>query len=269
MVIGMVGCASTSTEPQVPPALSAEFRAGLTTIGVVSSNSTPEPKIAVIPKGSGEGAVAGLKSGALTGASPGVSIMAATYGETTILPVAGIIAAAGALVGAATGIVYGAISAESVEKVEEAEEIINKAIAKLEVQKNLRYQVLETAQLETPYGFIDVSDYEYTESDRKRRYPILKDKEIGAILETNVLSFGLIKLAYTPPPKVAMFIETNVRIIEPQNGNVLYDKPFTYRSEFFDYFYWSGGDGKRLVEGLGDGYRSLAEKIVYEIFLRP
>ena len=227
MVMGLSGC--TFTEPQVSPILSEDFRARLTTVGVVSSDSTPEPKIAVMPKGSGEGAVSGLKSGAVAGAAPGVVLMDVVSIEPLLIPIAGIIAVTGAIVGAATGIVYGAVSAEPAEKVEEAEKIINEAIVKLEVQKALRNQLLETARLESQYDFIDVSDYEHKESDGERIYSNLKDKEIGAILETNVLSFGLIKLADTPSPKVAMFIETNVRLIEPHNGNVLYEEPFTYR----------------------------------------
>jgi hypothetical protein len=188
--------------------------------------------------------------------------------QPILIPIAAVIAAAGAIVGAATGIVYGAVAAEPVERVEAAEEIISEAITKLEAQKALRDQVLETAQLETQYRFV-VSDYEHFENDGESRYSNLEDKEIGAVLETSVVSFGLIKLSEAPAPKVAMFIETHVRLVEPYNGNILYDDPFTFRSDFHDYFYWSGDKGERLLEGLNEGYQSLAEEIVYELFLRP
>jgi hypothetical protein len=267
LVIGLLGC--TSTAPKEPPVLPDELRARLTTVGVAALGTSPDATIAIIPKGPVEGAGAGAKSGAEVGAAPGMLVMHGATGSTPILiPLGAIIAVAGAVVGAATGVVYGAVAAEPEEKVREAEEIIGEAILKLEVQKTLRDQILETAGLKTKYRFVALPDYNHTESNGETDYLKLNDEEIGVLLETSVLSFGLVKLANTPSPKVGIFIETTIRLVETDSGNILYDDPFTYRSDFYDYFYWSEDEGKRLLEGLDKGYQSLAEKIVQEIFLR-
>jgi hypothetical protein len=234
-------------------------------VGVAAASSPPESNIAVIPKGSVEGAGVGAKSGAVAGAAPGMGVAAVA---PILIPIGAIIAVAGAAVGAATGVVYGAVAAEPEDKVQEAEEIIGEAIVKLEVQRTLRDQILETARQKTQYRFVALPDYEHTESDHETDYLILSDEEIGVLLETNVLSFGLVKLYDTPSPKVALFIETNIRLIEPNSSNVLYDDPFTYRSDFYDYFYWSEDGGNRLLDELQNGYRSLSEIIVQELFLR-
>jgi hypothetical protein len=265
IVIGLFGC--TSTEPKMPSVLSEEMRANLNTIGVAFSESDPEPNIAVIPKRSTGGAAAGAKTGAVVGAAPGMLLMEAAEDEPIFIPIAAVIAAAGAIVGAATGVVYGAVTAEPLERVEAAEQIIAEAIKKLEVQKALSDQIIKTATLTTNYQFVALSGFEHKEIDGHTGYLIPSDKELGALLETNVLSFGLVKLSDTPSPKVAMFIEANIKLIEPHKGNVLYDQPFTYKSDFHDYFYWSEDGGNRLIEGLGKGYQSLAEKIVQELFL--
>ncbi len=60
-----------------------------------------------------------------------------------------------------------------------------------------------------------------------------------------------------------------VRLIELKGGDVLYEDPFSFVTDFHDYTHWTEEGGQRFLEALNEGYHTLAGEIVYEIFLRP
>jgi hypothetical protein len=260
-----LGCASTETK--IPPVLSEELKSRLNTVGFAASQSPPEPKLGVIPKGSMEGAGEGIKAGASAGATPGVLI--GSTGEPILAVIGTIVAVAGGIIGGVAGGVYGAVTADPAEQVEQFELALSKAIAKLEIQENLQQHVMEEAGRQTKYGVISLSAIMDGEGNREATYMDVMNTDTGAVLETNVLSFGLVKQYAAPVPPTAVFIDVQVRLIELKGGDVLYEDPFSFVTDFHEYTHWADEGGQRFLDAINEGYHTLAEEIVYEIFLRP
>lgn len=273
LLIAPMGCASTecgpgglgcSSKKQRPLALSEEFRAQFTTIGIVSARSLPAAKLELPAKGSLKGAGEGAKAGAAVGVLPGLAVAGGgPYGPVIGIP----LAAAGAIVGALVGSTYGAFAAEPAAKVEEAEATLTKAIAELKIQETLEEHVLKQAREETRYAFIPLKVSAFKDRDGHASYHDLENSAIGTILETSVLSFGLTAQSLGPTPPLAMFMKVRVRLIDPTVGNAFYDEAFEFKTEFYEYAQWTGDDGQRFLDALIEGYQSLAAQIVYELFL--
>jgi hypothetical protein len=272
-VIGLMGCASTKTRPLTytesekhrPLALSEEFRARLTTIGIASVSSLPEAQWEFPAKGALGGFGRGAKEGGLVGALPGLSAApGGPQGAVIAIP----LAAAGAIVGALVGGIYGAFEAEPSTKVEEAEATLTQAIAALRIQETLREHVLKKSREETRYRVVLVTERSTPDKDTDATdFNHLQDKAIGVLLGTNVQSFGLTRESIGPNPRLAMFMKVRVKLMGTGDAKLFYDEVFEYKSEFHEYTQWTDDGGQRFLNALNEGYERLAAQIVYELFL--
>jgi hypothetical protein len=175
--------------------------------------------------------------------------------------------AAGATVGSLPGALYGAVAAESSETVAKTETTLMQAFAKLRIREVLQEHVLKEARRKTTYSFVVLTEHDPTVGDRKRDEASLGGKRIDTSLALSVLSLEL-KGGVDLDPPLRLSVTTQVRLLTGPDQAVVYDFPFTYRSESAHTFkYWAVNDAQPFLEELDRAYEKLAEQIIYELFV--
>ncbi|MFQ5544022.1 MAG: hypothetical protein ACE5FY_06685 [Nitrospiria bacterium] len=240
------------------------------TIGVVSGNFTPKIEILVPSKGKGAGAGRGagigasrtvevgglfLGGGLLSGHPFGALIGVGFFlGSIALAPV-------GAIVGA----VGGAVIAESASNIEEAEAILYKVLEEVNVQEAIQDRIIDEAADNTRFTFVLLREGGPNSFGEEVSYASLTGREIDAILEVSVPTFGVKGEGGVNPP---LFFEmvTNVRFIQGPD-KMLYKRSFVYQSQQSLFLNWAADDGKLFRDEIDHGYRFLSEKIVEELFL--
>jgi len=243
----LAGCA---TAPYRPP--SEEIRAQVGTVGVISPRLSPEASV--------EGPTAGKGTGAAKGAGLGAAYMLGG-GATSGHPLTFALGIALTPVGALVGGIYGAGAAEPASAVQEAERTLKKAVAELKAQEAMRDLVLEVARSETRYQFVSLAEHDP-----------LASEGIDTILEVSVPALGLAGPVGVNPP-VAVVVEACAKLIRIGDGAELYAlppkdaHPLLFVSPGRRFVEWAAEDARLFREELDRAYRTLAEKIVDELFL--
>ena len=252
-----------------PPLLSEEVRAQLGTIGVVSARFVPEVELETPAKGSLGGAGKGAAKVVAEGFSAAGQVGGggcSGYGCAGPLLLALAIIATSTTVGALAGGVYGAVAALDVETVEEAEAALTHVLGNLSMQEALRDHVLEEARKHTEYSFVLLKDQGPTTGDETINYRTLATQGINTVLELRMESIGLDGEWGVDPP-LAILMDVRTRLIRLEDGALLYDHTFPYRSGVHLFTEWAAHDGQLFREGLDSGYQTLAREIVEELFL--
>lgn len=204
LLTGQLGCASG---PRVlPPPPSAQVRATLGTIGVVSVRLGPEATV--------ESPTSGKGSGAAKGAAAGFFHTAVGLGELwgfAIFPPAALVLGGVVLTGGVVGGVYGAVAAEDAAKVQEAETALMSVLAAEKVQEAMRERVFQIARDQTRYRFVVLEGHSPTSLDEGASYRSLASEGIDTILEISVPFVGLGgESGINPPLAVVMTVRTRL-----------------------------------------------------------
>jgi hypothetical protein len=194
-------------------------------------------------KGGAAGAGRGAYLGALSGARN-----------------AGIIAPFTATAGAIAGAIAGAATAEPATRVEEAEVAIQSAFADLQIPDMLRNRVLHVARAETRHT---LAQQDATAApDATGESPARPD----TVLQINVQGYGT-KAAWRPNPPVFLFLDTDIRLLRPTDGSVVYSRKIAWVSAGRPLAEWAAANGDPVREQLRRGIEYLAERIVDVVFL--
>jgi len=256
-LIGQWGCATPRYT--LLPLPSEEVRADIGTVGVVSARFSPEAHEAHLEaptggkwSGAGKGAAAGFFGSVLAGLSSGHPLSFAL--GIALAPVVGL-----------GGAIYGAIAAESAEKVQEAEATLNKAVADLKIQEAMRDRVLQVARNETLQSFVPLEDRGPTIPNEEVSYSSLTSEGVDTILEISVTKFELPGGGINPP--LPLIISVCGRLLKSADGTELYGRPWVYRSGTRKFAEWAANNAEPLRDEVDRGLQALAEQIVEEIFL--
>ncbi len=243
----LAGCA---TAPYRPP--SEEIRGQIGIVGVVSPRVAPEASV--------EGPTAGKGTGAAKGAGLGAAYMIGG-GLQSGQPLGLALGIALTPVGALVGGIYGAVAAEPASAVEEAERALTKAVTELKTQEAMRDLVREVARGETGYQFVSLAEHDPPATE-----------DIGTILEVSVAALGLAGPVGVNPP-LAVVVEGCARLIRNEDGAQLYAlppegaHPLVFVSPSRKFLEWAAEDARLFRKEMDRAYRTLAEKIVEELFL--
>jgi hypothetical protein len=262
LLIGQFSC--VHTRGWEPRSLSEQEKAELGTIGVVSVRFKPETRVQT-PLNKKDGAKAGALMGVndvLSGGGGGSNPLGwAAY--IILLPVTLPVAAGvGALIGSERGV--------SDSEKEGAWAVLDRVIAELKIQETMREHILNVAQRKTIYHFSLIEELGPTVSSyEKVNYNSLGSSGVNTVLEISVDKWRLNGKGIINPP-LSFFMHATIRILRVEDGKELYNDTFTYESRKKNKFTkWAANNGQSLKEEFNCGYRSLAEKIVRELFLAP
>lgn len=270
ILLGQLGCAPRY---QLPPPVSEETRARLVTIGVVSAQFIPDTELFTFAKGRISGAAKGLAGGTSGGAAVGAGIAIELGAATGIAaplwlsaPVVGPAILIVVAAGAATGAIVGAITAIPAERVEEIEATLKNALIEMKMQENIRDHVFRTASEQTGRNFVLLHEGGPHSVEEKASYIFLVNKGIDTVLEVSVLSISFEGKGGGDPP-LSLSMKARTRLIKTADDSILYENELMYRSPKRKFTDWAANDAKIFKEELARCYRSLAEKVVEEIFL--
>lgn len=271
LVLVPIGCATKE------PRLSQETRDQFGTVGIVMAQYAPDilfhMPAAGAMEGIGRGGIKGAKWGSLVGASP----LGTGYGGICAAPPATIyclaLIGAGATIGSVPAAIYGALTAEDPQLVEETEVVLNQALDNLKIQETLREAILKESEKRTRNSWIILSEEGPKTRDEKPDYLLLEKEGVNTILEARVESLGLVEppfseagLASDPP--LAMFMTVQVRVIGTSNGEVLYEKPFQYKTGYRTYLEWAADHAKPFRDAVRTSFQSLGGEIIWHLFWR-
>jgi len=285
-LIGQWGCVTVTSGPPPseppsgpPPMLTDSARANLGTIRVITTRVVAETHLEGPTSGKGSGigkGTAGGFLGCIQGGAP-------AGGEGVVV---GILLSPVCALG---GGIYGAVAAESSERVEETEATLNKAVVDLNIQEALRDRVFQIAQQETryPLGLItgNVPSARNTlVADRSS-----PDQDTDTILEVSVPRFGLESGGINPPlplvvtahatlmdsprewfrinPPLPLVVTAHARLVGVADGTEFYAAQWTYRSGTLKFVDWAANNAQPFRTELERAVQTLAETIVEELFL--
>lgn len=252
-LIGQWGCATVPTGP--PPMLTDSARANLGTIGVaatrVAAESHLEGPTSGKGSGTGKGAAAGFLGCILGGAQAG------GYGAAVGILLSPVCALGGGI--------YGAIAAETSERVEEAEATLNKAVVDLNIQEAMRERVFQIARQETRYPLVLLTEQDPSARDAVVAGRSSAGQETDTILDVSVTRFGLEGGGINPP--LPLVVAAHARLIRVSDGTEFYTASWTYRSGTRKFLEWAANNAEPLRAELDRSVQTLAEAILEELFL--
>lgn len=266
-LIGQVGCASKRSTFGLHP--SEEARKQLGAIGLVGARFPPETNFRTPAKGSIAGAARGAAEGFAVGA--GSTAVSGVYAGAAAPPPLGLIIlgaliALGGAIGMVVGGVEGALTAPPTATVQEAEAVLREALTALKVQEELQMHVLRAMQDDTSHPVVFLPTHGPAVSEEELGYQALAAEGLETILEVSVSKLGLAG-GFGGNPSLGVFMTARARLVRTRDAITLHDATVEYRSRRRKFTEWAENDAQLFLAELKRSYRTLAEKIVEDIFL--
>lgn len=269
---------------QTQLALDETVRAQLGKTGIIALDGTPEINLEVSPKGWTGGAKRAAWIGSVYGGFT-VGILACLPSGMLagllcpILFYAGYIPGSG--IGALVGAPLGAVRAEPVATVEQAEASFKILLADPTIPELLKDSVVQLVGKQTSNDVVPMAAGESGTRNDATDYPSFVDNGIFTILELKVTAAGLCggkELSFDPLLRVCMTVRS--RLIRTSDGTVLDERTIAFDDRRADdrvrmeplggrraFTQWTANNGQLLQDELARTVKGLAEKIVEELFL--
>jgi hypothetical protein len=283
LLLGQCGC--TPKKPPVPlvviPA-SEEVRAHFGTVGIVSARYIPDTRFNLPVAGWASGTGRGAKIGGVGSLSLGAkgALGALTAGRSggkegafvTLFLAASSLALGIALAppAAIVGGVYGAVAAEPVRTVRDAEATLKRLLEQAKVQEVLRDHVLAAARQETRYSFVTFPDQGPLGQTQAADYRNLPNKEIESIVEISLLAVELQSESdsnWEINPSLKLRMPIRVKVVETRNNDVSYVQDFEYVGQERTFTEWASNNAQPLRDEFERCYDTLAKQVVDNVFL--
>jgi hypothetical protein len=178
--------------------------------------------------------------------------------EGTLQAAAGALGLAAAPIAAVVGGVRAGSQVLSPDELSESERDLAIVLAAMADQSQLRDRILGLAKERTRRQFVAMK----TVASRPSA-----GAGVQTILESRIEEIRLARTGSTDR-SFALLISARVRLRRPDDGSVLYDQPFAYRSDNALYLDWTLGKGEPFRRCAETGYRKLAEQIVEQVFVK-
>jgi hypothetical protein len=267
------GCASESIRVplHVIPA-SEEARAELASVGVVSARFIPDARFDLPITGWGAGAARGAKIGVggLWGIwldPPGAEFGGSGDGLALALLLALEIALTPPV--ALVGSIVGAIIAEPVSTVEQAEAALKRILAEAKIQEVLRDHVLALAQKETHYSLVALADWGPTDAGTSGDYRLMSNTEVSFILEVGISAVELKSpnKDWAINPSLTVRILAVARIVRRRDNATMYTQTFECTGSERTFTEWASNNAQKLREVFEGCYDTVADQVVENAFL--
>jgi hypothetical protein len=264
------GCATTPMPPAPP---SAEVRAALGTVGMVSVGPPLGANVQGpigVGKEIGRGAAKGGAIGGLSGAGAGALLGLATGPCAPIaVPLfAGIGAVGGVVVGGSTGAIINGVNAIPTEAATDIETALFKAIADVDVQAELRQRVLTHATVGGVGNRLDLGMGSAGDPVPVPDYASVTSSGVNTVLEIGIAQIALVGSGGRDPTLV-LSLNARARLIRVPDNIVLWsDDQLNSASREADFSEWSANDSELLKSEIENGLQALALQISNKIFLQ-
>jgi hypothetical protein len=246
--------------PQVKTPLFPKFtEAELGTVAVVSAFFDPEFKCPHKPMTKGKAAGVGALEGFFA------SIQGGAMGGN---PLVGALGIALSPVFAAGGAIYGAIEGETTKTIRKTEETLNHCVAAFRAQEVMQERVLSLVRERSRCTFVVPDQCGPNVLDEETSYDSLVQKGVDTVLEISVRKFGLWREKDAIDPPLSLFMTVSIRLIRVKDNAALSSQTFRYESEEKQKFTkWAKNDAQPFKEELDRCFKSLAQRIVVELFI--
>ena len=288
---GQIGCTGIPQHQQ-PSLLASQLsldesvRTQLGQIGVIALIDPLEVNLEVSPKGWTGGAIRGAQIGSFYGGST-VGWLACLPSGSFAVIVCPILFPAGYVVGAGIGALIaapiGAIRAEPAATVEQAEASLKVTLASPLIPELLRDSVVQLAREQSSYSVVPMAVRVSATQNDGSGYTSLVKTGVSAILELKVTAAGLCggsEWAFDPLLRVCMTVHSRLIRVDPTASTVLDERNITFDDRRADdrvrmeppdgrktFTHWAVNNGQLFYDELARTAKSLAEKIVEELFL--
>jgi hypothetical protein len=266
--LGQAGCAH---RPAVPP---GPDRDRAETVGLVSAGFQPEVVLDLPGKGRVDGAIRGAGRGFLAWSGVALRIGAEALrgctGEACGYVAIGMLAvvAATGTVGAVVGGLEGAVKSMPAAEARGIEEA-TRYLADLGIQETVRDRALAEAADLCGNPVLAVPDAGPAASDCVVDYRGLAAEGIDSVVEVAVLSVGFQGRQWGSRPPLSAFLNVRVRRYRTEDGTMVEEKEFPYRSGERLFSEWMADGAALLEEEFEAGYGDLAERIAVETVCPP
>jgi hypothetical protein len=149
----------------------------------------------------------------------------------------------------------------------ESEADLTEALVEMARQSFLRDQLVKVAR-DRAGRIVTIRDDVSMPEDNAADYRPLHLGGVDAVLESTVQDIRLQRTG-SRDSSYALFINTRVRLLRPDDGAVLYDHPFQYHSGTSLFVDWTLNHAEPFRVQVQSAYEKLAEKIVERVLLDP
>lgn len=267
-VLSQAGCAHRPAVPQGPDRDRAE------TVGLVSAGFQPEVILDLPGKGRVDGAIRGAGRGFLAWSGVALRIGAEALrgcsGEACGYAAIGMLAvvAASGTVGAVVGGLEGAVKSMPAAEAREIEEA-TRYLADLGIQETVRDRVLAEAADLCGNPVLAAPVAGPAASDCVVDYRGLSAEGIDSVVEVAVLSVGFQGRRWGSRPPLSAFLNVRVRRYRTEDGRMVEEKEFPYRSGERLFSEWMADGAALLAEEFEAGYWDLTDRITGEAICPP
>jgi len=271
ILILLSGCAITNPHSFSSP-VPEEVRKQIRHVFIVPAKFEPQidyhPAVAKgRDAGAAKGAAAGAAAGAAIGATWGAGLAVESGWGILLLP---FFIGGGAVIGGTTGGItagiQGAIGSVPEETAKQAEETVDNALVKMDVQGAMAEHVYVAGNDLTIYKFTIIKKIGPGSPEEMPDYRTLKLKSNCTILEVRVISLGF-KGGKGSNPYISIDMKVNARVIDVTSGQEIYSDIWHYVSREHPISEWVENNAQLLHDEFEHCYHSLAENIIEKIFL--
>jgi hypothetical protein len=255
LFLGSLGC---SHAPVGPSPLSAEIRGQLGNLGVAYQGPASLTVQAKPVRGAAQGAGTGAMT-ALVG-----TFQAALSGGGHPMGSAGLIMLSPGFV--AIGALLGAALAPSAEAVEEAETLLDLAVADPDLPAAVRDHIVQAVQGQNPQATVVLPDPAPAAEDEYLVEAIRSREGIDTILEIQGPTIGLWKEGGPINPSLRLSVGVSTRLIRAADRDVLYTFSPEYRGETRTFTDWAADNAQAFREEIPRASEAIAAQIVTQLF---
>ena len=174
------------------------------------------------------------------------------YGGAALVMLTPAIAIAGAIVGATIG--------KPAEKIQEAEDVLNRYLESLDIQEALRDRLL-LVSIEQIQNVVPLDLKGPSAQEEENTYDVSLYPDIDTVLEIGIRSLGFIGSKEDIDPDLTLHVGGAVRIISKKNGNVLHSSTIGYVGAAHKFLEWSADNARYLQEEMDRAFQALADQI--------
>lgn len=256
LFLGSMGCSLTAVGPSPLP---ADVREQLGRIGVAhqgpASLTVQTKPVRGAGQGAGKGAVTALVG--TFGALRGCSDPRAGAGLIMLSP--GIVA---------VGALVGAVLAPSAAAVEEAETVLDQAVADPDLPVAVRDRILQAVQRQRPQALPVFPVPDFTAEEEIIAQAVRSHDGIDTVLEVYGPTIALLKGGYAGNinPELRLSISVYSRLIRTADRAILYTYSPEHRGEARTFTAWAANNAQPLLEEVDRASETLAKQIVVQLF---
>ena len=264
-LFGQIGCTPKIT---IYGGFLEDRKETLGNIGIISIAEVPEIQFEMPPKGALAGASRGMKAWSsraffqVLAEGPVRAVGNGNYLESLL-----VLAATSLAIGSIVGPIYGAVTAEPIGKVEQAEQSLRQALGNLRIFQKMRKDILVQAETKPQYFLIDATKTANEIKNASGGSPNFEKPEIDTLLIIQGITLGVKEEDDSFESLISVFLETQIILLRVKDSKPIYFNIFDYETKPRLYTDWAENNAQLFKEALNTASQNIANLIIEEIFM--